>query len=427
MGDSKDGTDVSENSAAEQQGTEQREPRVIDRSRALTLGVNVDPAMRQSLAALRSLSADPAIRQTIEGMRSIKMDPIVRELMAISAAQREMARAVLGPLDEFWRSSAFEELKRTAFEASAAMNAIREQFRQPEVLETMRLFARMREEMGSAPAPLVLQGAELQRTIASMRTAWFDTTNSVQSMRGFAELQGIGAALRLAPAFDEELTGNLRSLLGDWRERIVVPQDILENLGARSSFYEERGLDPALTAFPADAFDEAIDIAELSSPAPILIEDYTITARDAEEEAGFERTNEAHDRLLRFETMVRRFIDECMTRAFGEHWTDSRLSDDMRQAWAEKRRRAEEKGERRLPLIAYADFTDYEKIIIKKENWNMAFKPVFRRMEFVTESFQRLYPIRLCTMHARLITADDQIYLFVEVKRFLRAIAALKE
>jgi hypothetical protein len=55
-------------------------------------------------------------------------------------------------------------------------------------------------------------------------------------------------------------------------------------------------------------------------------------------------------------------------------------------------------------------------------NWNGAFKSVFRRAEFVRESFQRLYPIRLCTMHARLITADDELYLFVEVKRFLKVI-----
>ncbi|WP_188527381.1 hypothetical protein [Sinisalibacter lacisalsi] len=50
------------------------------------------------------------------------------------------------------------------------------------------------------------------------------------------------------------------------------------------------------------------------------------------------------------------------------------------------------------------------------------FEPVFRRPTFVQESFQRLYPIRICTMHARMITQDDEIYLYVEIKRVLSAI-----
>jgi hypothetical protein len=53
------------------------------------------------------------------------------------------------------------------------------------------------------------------------------------------------------------------------------------------------------------------------------------------------------------------------------------------------------------------------------------FAPVFRRAESVRESFQRLYPIRLCTMHARIVTQDDELYLFVETKRILSAIKSI--
>ncbi len=52
----------------------------------------------------------------------------------------------------------------------------------------------------------------------------------------------------------------------------------------------------------------------------------------------------------------------------------------------------------------------------------MVFKPIFKRPMLVQESFQRLYPIRMCTMHARLITQDDELYLYVETKRILKAI-----
>jgi hypothetical protein len=76
-------------------------------------------------------------------------------------------------------------------------------------------------------------------------------------------------------------------------------------------------------------------------------------------------------------------------------------------------------------LIAFADFTDYEKIICRRDNWKEVFAPFFDRPESVRESLQRLYPVRLATMHARLITQDDQILLYIETKRLLKAMDAL--
>ena len=49
-------------------------------------------------------------------------------------------------------------------------------------------------------------------------------------------------------------------------------------------------------------------------------------------------------------------------------------------------------------------------------------KRAFANKNSVQESFRRLYPIRLATMHARTITQDDELYLYVETKRILAAI-----
>lgn len=68
------------------------------------------------------------------------------------------------------------------------------------------------------------------------------------------------------------------------------------------------------------------------------------------------------------------------------------------------------------------DFAHYLPIIVRRDNWEAVFAAVFRRQESVTESFQRLYPLRVATMHARLITQDDELYLYVEAKRLLSAI-----
>ena len=68
------------------------------------------------------------------------------------------------------------------------------------------------------------------------------------------------------------------------------------------------------------------------------------------------------------------------------------------------------------------DFTDYVPIIIRKDNWQAVFQPVFKRPTLVQESFQRLYPIRNCVMHSCIIIQDDELYLHAETTRLLKAI-----
>jgi hypothetical protein len=72
------------------------------------------------------------------------------------------------------------------------------------------------------------------------------------------------------------------------------------------------------------------------------------------------------------------------------------------------------------PLIWYADFTDYEPIITRADNWKAIFVHFFQRAEHVRESLQRLYLPRLATMHARPLTQDDELFVYVELKRIVQ-------
>ena len=85
----------------------------------------------------------------------------------------------------------------------------------------------------------------------------------------------------------------------------------------------------------------------------------------------------------------------------------------------EKKREAEKNGAREWPIIAYADFTDYLVIISKRDNWREVFEAHFGRSEDVRESLQRLQPIRIDAAHARLITQEDELLLYVETKRLM--------
>jgi hypothetical protein len=125
---------------------------------------------------------------------------------------------------------------------------------------------------------------------------------------------------------------------------------------------------------------------------------------------------------------MRRFIDEQLTLAFGPDWPKRRMPPNLYDKWIDKKRKALEAGGPDLPLIYYADFTDYSPIICKDENWRVVFAVFFRRPENVRESFQRLHPIRLDTAHARLITQDDELLLYQAhtVRGFLSAAVGKK-
>jgi len=102
---------------------------------------------------------------------------------------------------------------------------------------------------------------------------------------------------------------------------------------------------------------------------------------------------------------------------------ERQLPQKMLERWREKQESAIKAGAEERPLIEYADFTDYLPIIEKKDNWRQVYQPIFGRQEDVKESLQRMYPVRIATMHARTITLDDALLVMVETKRVMRAFA----
>jgi len=330
-------------------------------------------------------------------------------------------------ITEFRTSPLSESLAATCAEQTSSLQRAIESMRTPgeSLVSALRVEFRTNPLLESLAATYAEQTSSLQRAIESMRTPWLDTQEVMRSVAGFAELQGIGAALVNMPSFGDSLASALRIDLGDWRDSIAWRPEMFTDLAARSDLYVSLGFNVALTDFPAPAFEQSLDIAGLRRDPPPLVNRYGAPiprVNDDDEEQGLARTNTAHDWLLRLETQLREFIDERMTRAFGPDWPKRRLPNGLYEAWREKKRKAKEAGGREWPLVAYADFTDYERVICKSDNWREIFAVFFGRPESVRESFQRLYPIRLDTMHARPITQDDELLLYVETKRLVKVI-----
>ena len=59
-------------------------------------------------------------------------------------------------------------------------------------------------------------------------------------------------------------------------------------------------------------------------------------------------------------------------------------------------------------------------MICKQDNWREVFAPFFQRPEFFREAMQRLHQPRIETMHARPITQEDELYIYVEIRRLVR-------
>jgi hypothetical protein len=341
--------------------------------------------------------------------------------------QHAVIRAATGPM-EVWRQAGLFDLgspfQREMEQARKLMEAHQADYRLPGALEAGHLMGIWRAQNDLQSFPHDSDPSFFENAIATIRSPWLDTKNELRSVGGFAELIGIGHAVSALPSFGEELAQTLRTNLGDWRDVATWPPAVFTDFVARSDFYLDRGLNPVLTDFPAPAFQQSLDIAGLRTGSHALVDIYGDPIpddRDQNEEEALTRTNTAHSWLMRFEIRLRRFIDERMTAVAGSEWARHRLPNGLYDKWQEKKKAADQHGVPDLPIIHYADFTDYVHVICRKDNWREVFLPVFRREESIRESLQRLHPVRLCTMHARPITQDDELILYTEVRRLVRA------
>lgn len=335
---------------------------------------------------------------------------------------REAARGL--PQRDSMSAVIAAEIDKQQQEALHLLKSHDAMFRFPQASEAAHLLA---SYQAGAVAVFAQQHAkdalDQQRFLEAITTPWINSAGAARSATAILELQSIGNALRTVKGFDLGLTSALRQDFGDWRDKITFPESVLIDPVARTDFYVTRGFNTALTDFPEAAYHQTLDLAGLDGER-LNLELYGSVVRpsiDTNEEAGLQRTNKCHDWLQRFERRLRQFINDAMTAQYGSTWPKKRLDPKLYEKWEDKKQRAESSGTI-LTFIEVADFTDYEMIICKQDHWREVFESRFKRKESVRESFQRLHPIRLAAMHARIVTKEDELYLYAEVVRLLSAI-----
>ena len=368
----------------------------------------------------------------VNAVRAMESNSSIHRMLEDVERHQKLMHSIEGPLAELRAGGIFDEVSQWRGEFERTQRLMAEFHNRFILPDSSRIAILAAESSIGQMAKLAQRYAEqnfgIQSAMEAMRTPWLDAHRALHSFRGFSELQGIGCVLNRMPSFEDRVSDALRESLGDWRDSISWPKDIAADLVVRSEFYSDLGFDSDLTDFPAPAFQESADAAGLRGEPPPLVVGYgpPVPHSESDEEA-LVRTNIAHDWLLRLETNLRQFIDHRMTQAFGPEWPKHRLPKGLYDKWMAKKEKAVSAGRGEWPLIAFSDFTDYERVICRKDNWREVFSGLFRRPESVRESFQRLYMIRLDTMHARPIGQDDELLLYVEVKRLIKIVIPMSD
>lgn len=264
----------------------------------------------------------------------------------------------------------------------------------------------------------------------SIHSPWIDSADARRSYEGLCKLACLATAAGQG-SFDIASSSAIRTVLGDWRGR-ALPEGIFADSILRDRFYLNSGFDAALVARPEPAFTETVRATHLFRPLLLPPEppDGGVDPHQeesTEERALRKRMQDLHGLLWRLERDLRDSIECAMTAQFGPNWARHRLPGNgkMYESWVEKQEQNAKKGGPRGRLIDYADFTDYEKIITKGDNWKDVFGSTFMDKQSLIESLQRLYPVRLSTMHGRSVSKMDFALANAEVLRLLSAMGKI--
>lgn len=134
--------------------------------------------------------------------------------------------------------------------------------------------------------------------------------------------------------------------------------------------------------------------------------------------------------LKDFEGDLRSFIQKELGEKVGKDWWKKAVPPDVQQRCKERKDSREklpwlEKGDH--PLIFYADFADYFKIIARRDNWRNIFARFFADEAWIkTKLVLELSPIRNDIAHNRDLTPESAQKLELAIQEIVRCIKKAK-
>ncbi|MBE0516415.1 MAG: hypothetical protein IBX41_03340 [Methanophagales archaeon] len=132
-----------------------------------------------------------------------------------------------------------------------------------------------------------------------------------------------------------------------------------------------------------------------------------------------------YETLKELETKLRGFISSKLE-SITPNWWKERIPDDVRKR-AEERKAKNEKlwpwhTQKDLHPIHYIDFTDYVKIITRKDNWEGIFVAVFKEKEIISVKLKELESIRNAIAHSRELDNEETEKFRIYAREILKTV-----
>jgi hypothetical protein len=135
-----------------------------------------------------------------------------------------------------------------------------------------------------------------------------------------------------------------------------------------------------------------------------------------------------YKKVKQLETTLRSFISSKLA-GISSNWWVERVPEDVRKRAEERKSRNERpypwQSEQDVHPIHFVDFPDYVKIILRRDNWDQVFLPIFRDKEIISAKLRELEPIRNAISHFRPLTRgqEDKLELYAsEIIGSVRAV-----
>ncbi len=410
---------------------------------ALRSGVRGDllmPAFDQAAtgldATMRMLAAATAAKHRLEQSK-IGLDATMRMLAAATAAKHRLEQSKIGSAlpTGVARFAAKAKLEQSRIESALSMlSAAWERTRALEQSRigldaTMRMLAAAtaakhrleQSKIGSAlptgvarfAAKAKLEQSRIESALSMLSAAWERTRALEQSRIGLdATMRMLAAATAAKHRLEQSRIGSaLPTRRGD---AVQLPRHFPKQIGK----IVVDDIASSVRTHPADTeieHDQAT-AAEVVVAHKFELRFSPMPAPQAIESAGSEAVFDSqHWRVLTdLEQRLRHLVQEHLRTLDGENWVKRRVPESVRKCWEERQGEDRAYGRPVYALVQYANFMDLADVISRKDNWDDAFKPVFRKRDDFIASLRRLHPVRKAIAHSRPLDRDDALTLLKE-------------
>jgi hypothetical protein len=211
----------------------------------------------------------------------------------------------------------------------------------------------------------------------------------------------------------------LRGLMGNWHTSPDLPRSFWTDRRVRERRYRKAEVDPGLIVVPPPA---AVEILVESGYAGGASDEtgavaffsfggvsVSIRSNDAEQDA--------YRAIRAFERGMRVFISAKLQGLAGLKWFKQRVSAEHFKKASETREAALRAGETGGPLIDYTELGELMGIVLRKDNWDELFEPVFVNRETFERDMLTLITLRRPTAHSRIVDSPQLIEALCVMKR----------